>query len=52
LVGKRGSKYYEPPRGNIKYNWSTMTGTDKEKLIKEVKERNLRTKKFGGLTQM
>ena len=33
LVGKRGSKYYDPPKGNISYNWATMTGIDKEKLI-------------------
>jgi len=35
IVGKRGSKYYDPPTGNIKYNFDTMTGIDKEKLVKK-----------------
>ena len=39
IVGKRGSKYYDPPKGNIKYNLDTMTGIDKEKIVeKAVKE--------------
>lgn len=38
MVGKRGSKYYDPPRGNIRYNLDTMTGMDKEKLINKIKE--------------
>jgi len=25
IVGKRGSKFYDPPKGNIRYNWATMT---------------------------
>jgi casein kinase II subunit beta len=33
IEGKRGSKYFEPPLGNIKYNWDSMTAVDKEKLI-------------------
>lgn len=33
IVGKRGSKYFDPPKGNIKFNFDTMTGVDKEKLI-------------------
>lgn len=35
IVGKRGSKFFDPPKGNIQYNWETMTGVDKEKLDKE-----------------
>lgn len=40
MVGKRGSKYYDPPMGNIKYNYDTMPGVDKEKLVKRVQEQN------------
>ena len=25
IVGKRGSKFYDPPKGNIEYNWASMT---------------------------
>ena len=35
IQGKRGSKYFQPPLGNIKYNLDSMTGVDKEKLMKE-----------------
>lgn len=42
IVGKRGSKYFDPPKGNIKYNFDTMTGVDKEKLIEKVKQENAR----------
>lgn len=40
IVGKRGSKYFDPPKGNIKYNFDTMSGVDKEKLIEKVKQEN------------
>ena len=43
IVGKRGSKYFDPPKGNIKYNFDTMTGVDKEKLIDKVKAENSRS---------
>lgn len=43
IVGKRGSKFFDPPRGNIKYNYDTMTGVDKEKLIDKVKLDNAKT---------
>ena len=46
IVGKRGSKYYEPPKGNIKYNWNTLTRIDKEKLINNAKEQNSRLNRF------
>ena len=32
IVGKRGSKYYDPPLGNIRFNFDTMTGLDREKI--------------------
>jgi len=47
-VGKRGSRYFDPPRGNIKYNMDTMTGIDKEKIIEKVKAENGRTNRFAG----
>jgi len=37
IAGKRGSQYYEPPRGNIKENWSTLTRADKEAWIERLK---------------
>ena len=40
IVGKRGSKYFNPPTGNIEYNWASMTQLDKEKLIMKTKEQN------------
>jgi len=40
VVGKRGSKFYNPPKGNIRYNFETMTGVDKERIIDEVKRKN------------
>jgi casein kinase II subunit beta len=33
VVGKRGSNCYNPPLGNIKYNFDTMVSVDKEKLL-------------------
>ena len=32
IAGKRGSKYFDPPLGNVKYVYESMTGIDKEKL--------------------
>ena len=32
IAGKRGSKYFDPPLGNVKYVFESMTGIDKEKL--------------------
>ena len=46
IVGKRGSVYYDPPKGNIRYNEDTMTGIDKEKLLKKVQAQNSRTNRF------
>lgn len=37
IVGKRGSKYYNPPLGNIKYNEDSMTGIDREKLVDKIR---------------
>jgi len=37
IAGKRGSKYYEPPRGNIRENWSTLTREDKDSYITKLK---------------
>jgi hypothetical protein len=39
IVGKRGSKYYDPPTGNIKYNFDTMTGVDKERIVQHALEK-------------
>lgn len=36
IVGKRGSAFFNPPKGNIRFNEDTMTGVDKEKLLKKV----------------
>lgn len=44
MVGKRGSKYFDPPKGNIRYNFDTMTGVDKEKIIEQVKAENKMTR--------
>jgi len=38
--GKRGSKFYEPPKGSIKYIEDSMTGVDREKLYNQLKENN------------
>lgn len=50
VVGKRGSKYYDPPKGNIRYNEDTMTGIDKEKLLKKVQAQNGRANRFASGT--
>ena len=44
VVGKRGSKYFNPPKGNIQYNFDTMTGVDKERIIEQVKAENANTR--------
>merc|ERR1711998_369446 len=46
VVGKRGSKYFDPPKGNIRYNFDTMTGIDKEKIVENVKAANSRGNRF------
>jgi casein kinase II subunit beta len=46
IAGKRGSKYFEPAKGNIRYNWNTMTRIDKEKLINKCKEENITLNKL------
>lgn len=37
---KRGSKYFEPPTGTIKYVEDSLQGVEKERLFKEFKESN------------
>ena len=46
IVGKRGSKFYDPPKGNIRYNEDSMTGIDREMIIEKVKNTNARTNRF------
>jgi len=37
IAGKRGSKFYEPPKSNTRENWSTLTRADKEAWIERLK---------------
>ena len=37
VYGKRGSKYFEPAKGTVKYIEDSLTGLEKEKLINEMK---------------
>jgi len=48
IVGKRGSKFYDPPKSNIKYNFDTMTGMDRQKILEKVKQEKVqgRTNRF------
>lgn len=46
IVGKRGSKYFNPPLGNIRFNEDTMTGIDREKQIEKIKSQNSRVNRF------
>jgi hypothetical protein len=39
-MGKRGSKYFNPPKGNIRYNEDSMGGVEKEKILNEIKATN------------
>lgn len=48
IMGKRGSKYYNPPKGNLSYNDESMGGVEKEKVLKEIKASNGRTNRFYG----
>lgn len=48
IVGKRSSKFFDPPKGNVKFNFDTMTGVDKEKLIENVKKENVKNAGTGG----
>ena len=54
IVGKRGSRYYDPPKGNIKYNWATLSCIDKEKIINNCKKPMFKDRKnrFSGLNVM
>ena len=40
VYGKRGSQYYQPPKGTVKYIEDSLTGIEKEKLINSMKEAN------------
>lgn len=40
VAGKRGSKYFEPTQGTIKYVEESMNFIDREKLYKDVKQAN------------
>ena len=33
VYGKRGSKYFNPPMGTVKYIEDSLTGIEKEKLV-------------------
>ena len=46
VAGKRGSKYYDPPRTNIRYNYDTMTGMDREKLIDKIRKQQPNDAKY------
>jgi casein kinase II subunit beta len=54
IAGKRGSKYFDPPLGNVKYVYESLTGVHKEKHniskpdLVEIAERNTdrRTNRF------
>lgn len=37
IVGKRGSKYYNPTLGNVKFNEDSMTGIDREKQVEKIR---------------
>lgn len=47
-MGKRGSKYFNPPKGNIRYNEDSMGGVEKERILNEIKASNGRTNRFYG----
>jgi hypothetical protein len=40
VAGKRGSKYFQPTQGTIKYIEESMNFIDREKLYQEVKQAN------------
>jgi hypothetical protein len=40
ISGKRGSHYFEPTKGTIRYVETSLTGIEKEKLLHSVKEVN------------
>jgi hypothetical protein len=48
IMGKRGSKYFNPPKGNIRYNEDSMGGVEKEKILNEIKRTNGRENRFYG----
>jgi hypothetical protein len=37
IVGKRGSKLFNPPTGNIRYNEDSMTVIDLDKQVDKIK---------------
>jgi len=37
VQGKRGSKYFEPAKGTIKYVEDSLTGVEKENLVSNIK---------------
>ena len=45
IHGKRGSKYFDPPKGNVEYNFDSMTCIDKEKVQKQ-QQLEKRTNRF------
>ena len=40
VYGKRGSKYFQPPKGTVKYIEDSLTGIEKEKLVNDMKSSN------------
>jgi hypothetical protein len=48
IMGKRGSKYFNPPKGNIRYNEDSMGGVEKERILNEIKATNGRNNRFYG----
>jgi len=49
VVGKRGSKLFDPPKANIRYNEDSMTGIDREMILEKVKATNGRTNRFADI---
>jgi hypothetical protein len=45
IYKKRGSKYFEPVEGTIKYIEDSLTGIEREKLYKQVQEKNTKNNK-------
>ena len=50
LSGKRGSKYFNPPRGNVHYVEDSMQGLELEELHKKTGEMQRTIPEFGKLT--
>jgi len=45
IYKKRGSKYFEPTEGTIRYIEDSLTGIEREKLLKSVQEKNSKMNK-------